>query len=497
MPVDQSTIQTMAAQQGGAQPATGGAVAPVFSEAGNPNTAYNVPPIPPQASAAGQWWAQPAAPASPVVQALINQSYGRTYPNIPTVPTPPPTTTTPPPTTVTPPVVTPPVVAPPTTTHPNPDGTVAEGSAGYGQDREAGGDGAWCVAEDMYLEGGLQANEIELDFATLCHTPEGGFHEGEAVAVGEPVLQECVELITQGGARLVCSVTTPFTFVGASKDLADNEWAHAPDMVGKLVYVLREDQLVTEQVVMIAYKGPLRVVPIDFGGKSFPAGANANALIYSHNIRKLPGSGVDLIGLRESISQQFGISWGDTDYITTSGQLAGMNPTQASAYAGGQSYQPGGANFVGDASGFGEWWGTGAGLAAAGAVDPAAPFGATEYGVPIPPPANFGGGLAPEAPVQAPSNLPPTPEGGGALPATKPTNVAQWLWNSAVQWAKSAFAMPKDRDGTIDWGGFFLQLAAGAIPVPGASLIVDHFVDTGGAAPPPPAVLPNINYGPN
>lgn len=317
MPVPQQQIQQAVTQIGGAQPATaGGAVAPTFAPSGNPNTAYNVPTgAPVQSNAAGQWWTPPQGNVvSPLVQSLLNQTYNRPRLPVPTVPVgqaPAPVTAPP---SVVPPVIPNPVHAPPGTYGP-------QNPRGYWEDM--GGDGSYCVSADMYLEGGVRASKAVTGLVATTHTPEEGFQLRAIEAVGEAVLQPCVLLITERNAMLVCSVTTPFTVVGAE---SDNQTIPAPAMKGELVYVKRGKKTRIEKVKEVLDAGEQWVIPISFGGRSFPAGADAKTLIYSHNQRKIPGTGMDLIALREGITSQFGVSWGNSPYITTQSQMPGYVP---------------------------------------------------------------------------------------------------------------------------------------------------------------------------
>ena len=143
----------------------------------------------------------------------------------------------------------------------------------------------YCVAATMLMGEGTAADVLAGDLHP-CHKPGEGFADLPCLVAGEPVVQPCVRLVTRYGAVLVCSTTTPFTFPGASQDLADGQWAYAPDMRGKHVYVRRNGKVVVEDVARVSDAGELPVVPLDFGGRSFAAGEDASALIYSHNMAK-------------------------------------------------------------------------------------------------------------------------------------------------------------------------------------------------------------------
>lgn len=87
----------------------------------------------------------------------------------------------------------------------------------------------------------------------------------------------CVRLVTECGAALVCSVTTPF-------DLPDGRTALAPDMLGE--HVLTDAGV--ERVVNVICAGLQRVAHIHLGGISFAAGEDPAHRIYSHNQTQKP-----------------------------------------------------------------------------------------------------------------------------------------------------------------------------------------------------------------
>lgn len=178
-------------------------------------------------------------------------------------------------------------------------------------------DHQWCVTGSMWLEGSVRAQAAVKGLVSTTHTPEEGFKLTTIESIGGGVLQPCVKVVTDRGASLSCSNTTPFTVVGAT---ADEQTVLAPEMLGRMVYVKRKKKTTVEKVVSVEDIGEQLVIPISFGGRSFPAGEEEDALIYSHNIYKIPGSGQDLIGLYDNITTQFGRSYGDTPYITTQSQ---------------------------------------------------------------------------------------------------------------------------------------------------------------------------------
>ncbi|HEY0914145.1 MAG TPA: hypothetical protein VGE22_04675, partial [Solimonas sp.] len=142
-----------------------------------------------------------------------------------------------------------------------------------------------CVAGHMVLDDGTRAIALRAGDVHSCMDPVEGQSEQPARWVGRPVLRPCVRLVTRGGAALVCSRTTPFTAVDAPADLPEYTTL-APDMLGQDVIVRRRGLRLVEAVVRVEDAGLQWVVPADFGGRSYPAGEDADALIYSHNMQK-------------------------------------------------------------------------------------------------------------------------------------------------------------------------------------------------------------------
>lgn len=190
-----------------------------------------------------------------------------------------------------------------------------------------GGMGGDCVAVGSYLSNGMKAEQLPVGALYDCHHPLEGFHKSTLEAKGQEVLQPCVLLTTDEGAQLVCSITTPFNFVGAGSDLAEGGYALAPDMLGHDVFVRREDGVFTERVVAVDHVGEQLVIPLSFGGRSFPAGVTPDALIYSHNIMKAhDASGT--IGRMQGLLDGYSFS-------PESGFMSGNAAYGANPYAGG------------------------------------------------------------------------------------------------------------------------------------------------------------------
>lgn len=196
---------------------------------------------------------------------------------------------TPPPVTANPALPPAPVPAPPTSPTP-PSG----GGGGYY-------DTPQCVAYDMFLDGGTRAIDARVGDLHDTLDPEHGHAVLPVRVVGAAVLQPCVRLVTDSGAALVCSRSTPFTDVDATVDTPEFTTL-APDMAGKRVFVQRGAKVTVEVVAAVQDAGDREVVPMDFAGRSFPAGEDRGALIYSHNMMK--SSGGDLSFRMVSATEQ-------------------------------------------------------------------------------------------------------------------------------------------------------------------------------------------------
>lgn len=180
-----------------------------------------------------------------------------------------------------PPATTEPQLPPaPTPQPPPPSG----GGGGGGYDPGSGGR---CVAAHMVMDDGTLAEDADAGNVHATHDPAEGFMRHAIRARGEAVWQPCVRLVTVGGAALVCSASTPFTAPDAPADLPEYTTL-APDMLGRDVIVERAGLRLIERVVDVQDVGMHLVIPLDFGGRSFPAGEDAGALIYSHNMQKVP-----------------------------------------------------------------------------------------------------------------------------------------------------------------------------------------------------------------
>jgi hypothetical protein len=157
-----------------------------------------------------------------------------------------------------------------------------------------GGAGDDCVAASMWLLADLQAKDAEPG-QVLDGYPDPFVRIRYAAHMEQP----CVEVITEGGAQLVCSVSTPF-------ELRDGSCLLAPAMYGQEVQTIRTRgprwlvRLLTalkldtsrfhvrrwERVVDVVDRGLQAVVRIGVGGQSYAAGADPMYRVISHNPQK-------------------------------------------------------------------------------------------------------------------------------------------------------------------------------------------------------------------
>lgn len=152
----------------------------------------------------------------------------------------------------------------------------ASGSGSGGTGGGGGGGGGGCVCVDQWLPGGLQAGAIEA--GDVIYGTEGDLFSlpfrVNAVRINE---QPCWQLVTESGATVSASDSTPMTLPGG--DLA---WF--PDMLGELVAVRRGDATAQwERVTQMRYLGMRQVNQISIGGNCYWAGDVPGIFISTHN----------------------------------------------------------------------------------------------------------------------------------------------------------------------------------------------------------------------
>lgn len=134
-----------------------------------------------------------------------------------------------------------------------------------------GGGGGYCVVASMWLRKGLMAGQARWWHWLDCFD---GFRRRRARVRGIPriVWARCVRIVTELGAELDCSESTPFT-------VKDGRAVMAPALRGELV--LTDGGW--ERVVHVEGIGMLPVARIHVGGLSYAAGRTPTHRIFSHN----------------------------------------------------------------------------------------------------------------------------------------------------------------------------------------------------------------------
>lgn len=148
-------------------------------------------------------------------------------------------------------------------------------------------DSGGCVTMDSHLSNGILASEAKVGDVLAVHTPEDGFHNAKIEDISDEIYTDCVRIVTESGASLKCSTSTPFNLKHATSDLDDDSWVWSGDLLGHEVIVSRFGDTKWEKVVAVEDIGKHFVRPISVGGKSFAAGETLDAMIYSHNTTKV------------------------------------------------------------------------------------------------------------------------------------------------------------------------------------------------------------------
>lgn len=148
-------------------------------------------------------------------------------------------------------------------------------------------DDGGCVTMDSQLSNGILASEAKIGDVLAAHTPEDGFHNAKIEDINDSIYTDCVRIVTESGASLKCSTSTPFNLKHATADLDDGSWVWSGDLLGHEVIVSRSGVTKWEKVVLVENIGKQFVCPISLGGKSFAAGETKDAMIYSHNTIKV------------------------------------------------------------------------------------------------------------------------------------------------------------------------------------------------------------------
>jgi hypothetical protein len=154
------------------------------------------------------------------------------------------------------------------------------GTSSGGQGGNGSGPGNWCVDVNSYLPDGTLAGMAHKNFMLPCynndpinpnivHLPIVANREGES---------ECLRLVTESGASVVASVTTPMT-------LENGQCVLLPDMMHRKALVYRLDgSFRWEYVVKLESVGSRPVAKISVRDQCYFSGETMDAFIATHNI---------------------------------------------------------------------------------------------------------------------------------------------------------------------------------------------------------------------
>jgi hypothetical protein len=143
-----------------------------------------------------------------------------------------------------------------------------------------GGGGGGCVRCDQWLPTGKRAGDIHAD-DTIVGTDGGLLSSSYRVDAARINDQPCWQLVTESGASVTASDSTPMTLPGGAL-------AMFPDMLGEQVAVLREGVATWERVTQMRYVGLAPVNQISIGGNCYWAGDVPDVYISTHNTGILP-----------------------------------------------------------------------------------------------------------------------------------------------------------------------------------------------------------------
>lgn len=149
-----------------------------------------------------------------------------------------------------------------------------------------GFDGA-CIADDMWLKEDLKAGDCIADDMLDVLNEIGGVAIGNEYSqlpmegVSHSV-QPCFEIETSGGAKLICSNTTPVT-------LKSGEMVFVDECLGGELATIIDGHFEWQTVIRVDHVSPRMVAHIYIHDKTFAAGVIHNARIFTHNMAKPRG----------------------------------------------------------------------------------------------------------------------------------------------------------------------------------------------------------------
>jgi hypothetical protein len=153
-------------------------------------------------------------------------------------------------------------------------------TSGSGSGGGGGGGGGGCVRCDQWLPTGQRAGDIHAD-DTIVGTDGGLLSSSYRVEAARINAQPCWQLVTESGASVTASDSTPMTLPGGAL-------AMFPDMLDEQVAVLRDGVATWERVTQMRYVGLFPVNQISIGGNCYWAGDVPDIYVSTHNTGILP-----------------------------------------------------------------------------------------------------------------------------------------------------------------------------------------------------------------
>jgi hypothetical protein len=143
-----------------------------------------------------------------------------------------------------------------------------------------------CVAVDSWMDFSTQAGAAAVGEYYRTVVPGTEIRMMPIVSIEPSFMTEGVRIVTESGAALRISAITRFNLHNALSDLDPETSKEAKNMLGELVLVEHQNEGSRwEKVVSVENVGIIEVVPISFGGRSFAAGEDPGAKIFSHNLK--------------------------------------------------------------------------------------------------------------------------------------------------------------------------------------------------------------------
>lgn len=161
--------------------------------------------------------------------------------------------------------------------------TIPTSGTGSGGGPGTGNPGDWCVDFDAVLPDGRLVRDLKPGDLVPCidvrlPRAEVEAHAVRAISIGE---EECYRLVTESGATIVQSASTPM-------DIPDGRVKRTTHMLGQQVLVHRDGHMTLELVCDLQFVGIRQVVKVDLGNRMFLAGEVAGIAIATHNAQYKP-----------------------------------------------------------------------------------------------------------------------------------------------------------------------------------------------------------------